>query len=244
MSKLPVHTGVCKGAALPALMMTSQWRSNMTKIPVKVFAVDRENGHDLGYHVAESMIDVSDDSHSLRSRIGYLCVEVIEAVRKQGIDAQTYDINVRIGRDDPDISSDGSFIAKKSGPLGEILGATENVGSCEPDPLILWDRTQKTWHTDVDKVGRYSIRRMGSRMPYALYLNNKRVGHDEFDDVAVAKRAVERRIREAKRINAVTDNTPYQSPVGKGEKGDDGKPKAGSPGPELLRKQLNSFGKR
>ena len=72
----------------------------MSRVPVKVFAVDRENGHDLGYHVAESTIDTLEDSAALRSRLGYLCVEVIEAVRKQGIDAQTYDLNVRIGKDD------------------------------------------------------------------------------------------------------------------------------------------------
>jgi hypothetical protein len=122
------------------------------------------------------------------------------------------------------IDYDVTRLAELTGskPLGEILGATENVGSCDPGPMILWDKTQKTWHTDVPKVGRYSVRRMGKRMPFAAYLNGKQIAAEEHTNVEVVKRSVERRIREAHRINEVT--------------------KPGSPGPRLLQQLLPRVG--
>lgn len=78
----------------------------------------------------------------------------------------------------------------------------ENIGSCEPSPLIQWDKTQSTWHTDVDKVGRYSVQRLGKRQPFAAFLNGKRIaGVPESTSQDVIKRDIERRIIEARRIN-------------------------------------------
>jgi hypothetical protein len=84
------------------------------------------------------------------------------------------------------------------------LGPTENIGSCEPDPVIVrWDKTGSVWHTDVDKVGRYSVRRPGLRQPYEAYLNGKSLNLMPDSDPGVLKRSIERRIKEARRINAM-----------------------------------------
>jgi hypothetical protein len=88
----------------------------------------------------------------------------------------------------------------------EPLGPIENIGSCEPSPLIRWNKTQNTWHTDVGKVGRYSVRRLAPRQPWAAFLNGKRLGNDSHTDVSVMKRVVERRIHTARRINEATDS--------------------------------------
>lgn len=83
------------------------------------------------------------------------------------------------------------------------VGLEENIGSCEPDPVsVRWDKTGRTWHTDVDKVGRYSVRRTGLRMPYCAFLNNQPINAIERSaDVDEVKKAVERRIRHAVLIN-------------------------------------------
>jgi hypothetical protein len=80
---------------------------------------------------------------------------------------------------------------------------------------------------------------MGKRMPYAAYLNSKQIANEEHTNVEVVKRSVERRIREAHRINEVTDKTPYQSPVGKGTKEATA---PGKPGPRLLQELLPRVG--
>lgn len=71
--------------------------------------------------------------------------------------------------------------------------------------IIRWDKTQKTWHTDVDKVGRYSVRRPGKRMPYQAYLNNKQIAVDPNPDAEIVKRMIETRIHTARHINKVTE---------------------------------------
>lgn len=81
----------------------------------------------------------------------------------------------------------------------------ENIGSCEPGPLILWDKTQQTWHTDVDKVGRYSVSRPTKRAPYRAYLNGKDLRLMPDSDPEVLKRSINRRISEAVRINKETE---------------------------------------
>lgn len=103
----------------------------------------------------------------------------------------------------------------------EPLGPVENIGSCDPGPDMrkpLWDKTGKVWHTDVDKVGRYSVRRPGLRQDFRAYLNGNDLGLMPSSDPEVLKRSIDRRILEARRINHVTGNMPYQSPVGAGEK--------------------------
>jgi hypothetical protein len=81
------------------------------------------------------------------------------------------------------------------------LGADENIGSCEPGPLIRWDKTQSTWHTDIENVGRYSVRRAVARGPWAAYLNGERVaGVPAAAKVDAVKRDVENRIRNAMQI--------------------------------------------
>jgi hypothetical protein len=103
----------------------------------------------------------------------------------------------------------------KPRPLGEILGATENVGSCEPGPLIKWDKTQQTWHTDVDGVGRYSIRKGGElskvRGLWHAFLNGTPInGHGYSDkDLDAVKRNVENRINNARRI--ANDPDPHRA---------------------------------
>lgn len=96
------------------------------------------------------------------------------------------------------------------------LGLIENVGSCEPGPHIQWDKTQSTWHTDVDKVGRYSVRRLAKRQPYGAYLNNKSIPVPTNPDASVVKRGVELRIIEARRINALADKKQEPWPLTKG----------------------------
>lgn len=108
--------------------------------------------------------------------------------------------------------------ADVAGTLDVVLGATENVGSCEPSPRIDWDKTGSTWHTDT-KAGRYSIRRLGKRQPFGAFFNNARIGGiPESTSLDVVKRDVERRIIEAKRIAAMTETTPFQSPTGAGDR--------------------------
>lgn len=99
------------------------------------------------------------------------------------------------------VDYDVTQLARLQGPqpLGNILGAAENVGSCEPSPDIRWDKTQTTWHTDT-KAGRYSVRRVHKRGPFGAFLNNKPVAVDTSLDVQAVKRAVELRIVEARRI--------------------------------------------
>jgi len=64
--------------------------------------------------------------------------------------------------------------------------------------IIRWDKTQKTWHTDIDKVGRYSVRRMDKRKPYAAYLNGERIMSEAVNsDVEKVKGDVETRIQRA-----------------------------------------------
>jgi hypothetical protein len=91
-------------------------------------------------------------------------------------------------------------------PAPHPYDTDENIGSCEPRAdLIRWDKTQKTWHTDVARVGRYSVRRTQSRGPYAAYLNGKQIDNvGEDTDVDVIKKRVETRIHEARRINRET----------------------------------------
>jgi len=65
-------------------------------------------------------------------------------------------------------------------------------------PIVRWDKTQSTWHTDVDNVGRYAVRRMDKRKPYAAYLNNERIMSESVhSDAEIVKRAVETRIEKA-----------------------------------------------
>jgi hypothetical protein len=81
------------------------------------------------------------------------------------------------------------------------LGADENIGSCEPGPLIRWDKTQSTWHTDIENVGRYSVRRTAKYGPFGAYLNGERVaGVPAAAKVGAVKRDVENRIRNAMQI--------------------------------------------
>lgn len=81
------------------------------------------------------------------------------------------------------------------------LGADENIGSCEPGPLIRWDKTQATWHTDIENVGRYSVRRTAKYEPFGAYLNGERVtGVPTATKADVVKRDVENRIRNAMQI--------------------------------------------
>lgn len=90
----------------------------------------------------------------------------------------------------------------------EPVRPDENIGSCEPGPDLrkpLWDKTGKTWHTDVDKVGRYSVRRPGLRQDYRAYLNGEDLNLMPSNDPEVLKRSIDRRILEARRINHVTD---------------------------------------
>jgi hypothetical protein len=88
----------------------------------------------------------------------------------------------------------------------EPLGLVENVGSCLPGPIVRWDKTGSVWHTDVDKVGRYSVRRQAAREPYAAYLNGVQLMMVMPDkDPSVIKRSVERRIRVAKQISQIEE---------------------------------------
>jgi hypothetical protein len=85
-------------------------------------------------------------------------------------------------------------------PKPRPVAPDENIGSCEPSPLILWDKTGGVWHTDT-AAGRYSIRRLGKRQPYGAFLNNKPISNvRENLSVDVIKREVEHRIRTARRI--------------------------------------------
>lgn len=88
----------------------------------------------------------------------------------------------------------------------------ENIGSCEPGdfsgPLIRWDKTGSVWHTDVDKVGRYSLQRINRQ--WVAFLNNKPIEAISPGELDAMKRNVERRIDTARRINAM----PFQSPLG------------------------------
>jgi len=64
--------------------------------------------------------------------------------------------------------------------------------------IIRWNKTHSTWHTDVDKVGRYAVWRMGKRKPYAAYLNGERIMSESVSsNVEVVKRYVETRIEKA-----------------------------------------------
>lgn len=99
---------------------------------------------------------------------------------------------------DYDVTRAGMMLGPQ--PLGDILGATENVGSCEPSPRINWDKTGTTWHTET-KAGRYSVRRLGKRQPFGAFLNGARISNiPESTSLDVVKRDVERRIIEARRI--------------------------------------------
>lgn len=89
--------------------------------------------------------------------------------------------------------------------------------------IIRWDKTQATWHTDIDRVGRYAVARTKPRGPYAAFLNGDRiVGEPVHSDAEIVKRAVESRIETARRINAgdsdkvqvgTVDMTPYWGDV-------------------------------
>jgi hypothetical protein len=80
------------------------------------------------------------------------------------------------------------------------VGLDENIGSCEPSPLIRWDRTQGTWHTDT-RAGRYSVCRVRPRGPFGAYLSgNPITSVSPSLNIDVVKREVERCIRAARDI--------------------------------------------
>lgn len=58
-----------------------------------------------------------------------------------------------------------------------------------------WDKTQSTWHVDVDGLGRYAVYRMRKRGPYAAFLNGERIMDESVhSDAEVVKRKIETRI--------------------------------------------------
>lgn len=78
--------------------------------------------------------------------------------------------------------------------------------------MIRWDKTQNTWHTDVGKVGRYSVQPVGNHVRgrgrlHAAFLNNERITNAPSDfDADIVKRHVEDRIETARRINRDAEN--------------------------------------
>lgn len=86
------------------------------------------------------------------------------------------------------------------------VGLEENIGSCEPGPAPLsWQLIGGRWFVDVDKVGRYMVKRPTARSDYRAYLNGNDLRLMPDKDPSVLKRSVERRVREAQRINRVTE---------------------------------------
>ena len=97
--------------------------------------------------------------------------------------------------------------------MNKPLGIDENIGSCEPSPLIRWDKTGSVWHTDIGKVGRYSVRRV-NRLWTAFLNNNPITSVTPGKDLGVVQRYVEHRIETARAINKAHDDMPFQSPLG------------------------------
>ena len=92
----------------------------------------------------------------------------------------------------------GSNAMSLAGDLVNALIDIEDRHLSDPDPLIIrWSKTNDSWHTDIDGVGRYSVQRPRKRDPYQAYLNNKDLGLMPDSNPDVLKRTIERRIHAA-----------------------------------------------
>lgn len=69
-----------------------------------------------------------------------------------------------------------------------------------------WDHNQGTYYIDVPNVGRYAVKRLGKRQPYAAYLNGERIALDPERSLTALKERVEARIAYAKQINTAHED--------------------------------------